>query len=207
MEKQDFINVFIKYIPLESIDYVMDYLWNSGKTFTFKVVRERKTVLGSHQYCFSSRHHTIKINHNLNKYNFLFTLVHELAHMEVRIRYQDKEIKSHGKEWKAIFSNMLSQTYQYYPLEIQDAIKNYQQDISASSCRDDKLYKLLKNYDEKTCLFLSDIPMKAFFKIKNDTHIFQKIDIFRTKYKCMDIKTKKEYRVPGLMEVEIIENV
>ena len=50
--------------------------------------------------------HLIRINSNLNKYSFLITLVHEMAHASIWNRYRGK-VKPHGLEWKMEFKRMI----------------------------------------------------------------------------------------------------
>ncbi|TAE73601.1 MAG: hypothetical protein EAZ85_06570 [Bacteroidetes bacterium] len=204
MEKQDFIDSLTQYIPSESIDYIVNYLCK-WQNIILKIKPERKYAVGTYHYDLEKNEHIISMNQNLNSYSFLFTLVHEIAHMETRISYKNKKIKPHGKEWQTIFRNLLTEVQIFFPTDIQNAIQNYQKDMRAATCRDDTLYKLLKKYDEKPCLFLDDIPINAYFVIENDSRVFQKKSVLRKNYKCIDIKTKKEYRVSGLLEVMLVD--
>ena len=48
----------------------------------------------------------IKINRDLNQYSFLITLVHELAHASIWIKF-GRRVKPHGDEWKSEFQRMM----------------------------------------------------------------------------------------------------
>ena len=39
------------------------------------------------------------MNNNLNKYSFLITITHEIAHMMIWEKHQNK-VDPHGEEWK-----------------------------------------------------------------------------------------------------------
>ena len=45
------------------------------------VTKERKSVLGDYRHAGMGSNHKISVNGNLNKYEFLITLLHELAQM------------------------------------------------------------------------------------------------------------------------------
>ena len=45
------------------------------------VTRERKSVLGDYRHAVLGANHKITVNGNLNKYEFLITLLHELEHL------------------------------------------------------------------------------------------------------------------------------
>jgi len=45
------------------------------------VTKARKSVLGDYRHAFQGANHKISVNGNLNKYEFLITLLHELAHL------------------------------------------------------------------------------------------------------------------------------
>src|SRR5437868_12893848 len=64
------------------------------------ITRERQSVLGDYRNKHFGRNHRISVNGNLNKYSFLITLLHELAHLVAFEKYGGR-IQPHGKEWKA----------------------------------------------------------------------------------------------------------
>ena len=45
------------------------------------VARERKSILGDYRHRTHYQNHRISVNGNLNKFSFLITLLHELAHL------------------------------------------------------------------------------------------------------------------------------
>ena len=48
----------------------------------------------------------IRINNNLNRYSFLITLIHEMAHASIWIKY-GRKVNPHGLEWKMEFKRMI----------------------------------------------------------------------------------------------------
>lgn len=51
--------------------------------------------------------HQITINQNLNKYAFLLTLVHEIAHLITYVNH-GWNVKGHGPEWKNCFKKQIT---------------------------------------------------------------------------------------------------
>ncbi len=194
-----------KYIPAKAIPFVVKHL--CAQDTLLKITPKRKRVEATYS---SPRlplnRHTITINNDLNEYAFLFTLMHEIAHMKVRIAHQHKPTpKPHGYEWKSIFSTILLEIMDCFPSDIIIAIENHIQDVAAATCRDKNLYKTFRQYDKETAIYLDDIPILSFFKIKGDIHTFQKISKIRKNFMCIEISSKLRYRVSGLAIVEKID--
>ena len=68
-----------KYLPEETVMVISE--WIIEFDFKLKITKERKTRLGDYTSPRGDLNHTITINYNLNKYAFLITLVHEVAHL------------------------------------------------------------------------------------------------------------------------------
>ena len=68
------------YLPEGSFEKVVQYLHHYKVHLT--ITRQRKSVLGDYRHAGGwGRNHQISINGNLNKFEFLITLLHELAHL------------------------------------------------------------------------------------------------------------------------------
>ena len=92
---------FRSFVPEKSIPQV-EYLLKQNN-FALKIVNERQTKHGDFRRLPNGRFQ-ITINNNLNSYQFLMTLIHEIAH---HITHQKFGIvKPHGKEWKMVFHLM-----------------------------------------------------------------------------------------------------
>lgn len=100
------MNRLFTLLPPDSVSMVSD-LVSSFDNLTISIVSPRKRKLGD--YCKQlSGTHRITLNENLPPYAMLIVLVHELAHLKTRLIH-GKNVTSHGKEWKAIYSNMLKE--------------------------------------------------------------------------------------------------
>src|ERR1700761_2471072 len=94
------------YLPEGSFDEVLYYLQHYKVQLT--ITRERKTVLGDYRNSHAGKNHRISVNGNLNKYSFLITLLHELAHLFTYERFGHR-VSAHGTEWKTEYGKILAQ--------------------------------------------------------------------------------------------------
>lgn len=193
------------FIPKKSLYYVCSYL--AEKNVFLKITRSRKTKYGDFRAEFKSKPCIITINHDLNKFAFLITLVHEMAHMECWLKHKNK-VKPHGKEWKNCFKDLMQPYFlnKLFPTEIMISLTEYMNNPAASSCSDLGLMRALKTYDNKpNVTYLEDIPENAVFKLGTN-RVFQKGEKRRKLYKCKDMANKKYYLINPLSEVIIINN-
>src|ERR1700694_32960 len=93
------------YLPPNTYEAVLDYLQQYQVHLT--VARERKSILGDYRHRLRDKNHRISVNGNLNKYAFLITLLHELAHLLTFEKYGNR-VAAHGKEWKLLFGQLLA---------------------------------------------------------------------------------------------------
>ena len=62
---------------------------------TKKVKKSRSSKYGDYRPPLKGSNHLITINYDMNKYAFLITLVHEIAHLTNWNKHKDK-VKPHG---------------------------------------------------------------------------------------------------------------
>jgi hypothetical protein len=193
------------YLPDGSFESVLHYIQLYKVQLT--VTRQRQTILGDYRHAYAGKGHRISINGNLNKYAFLITLLHELAHLFTYERYSHR-VQSHGKEWKTEFGKILTEfvAKKIFPADIESTLLHSLKNPAASSCGDVKLLRVLKNYDphQEGYLFVEQIPMGSLFKIKGN-RIFKKGEKIRTRYKCQELATGKWYLFSGVYEAEAIQ--
>jgi hypothetical protein len=127
-----------------------------------------------------------------------------MAHLTTYEKYGNR-VKPHGKEWKYEFilisQPILEKTI--LPDDITLALKNYLKNAKASSCSDDKLYRVLCRYNESKGIRLEELKKGDTFELNGK--IFVKGKKLRTRFECEAIPSHKKYRVLGLAEVEKIE--
>lgn len=189
------------FIPEGASQLVMDYLHQYKVHLT--VTRERKTVLGDYRNAVDGKNHRISVNGNLNKYAFLITLIHELAHLITFMHYGNK-VKSHGKEWKFIYAKMLEDFLKLniFPQDIIVAFRQTIHDLPASSCADEGLTRVLRNYDEPSegLMLIEQVNEGDFFETE-DKRVFRKGKRLRKRFECIEIATKRVYLFSPLYEV------
>src|SRR6476661_3653215 len=93
------------FLPPGSVNDVIHFLQIYKVHLT--ITRERMTVLGDYRNKHLLSNHRISVNGNLNKYSFLVTLLHELAHLLTYEKFGNR-ITPHGTQWKNEFSMILS---------------------------------------------------------------------------------------------------
>ena len=146
----------------------------------------------------------ITINNNLNKYQFLLTLIHEIAH---HVTYQKfGRVQPHGKEWKTIFQHLMLPFLQpeIYPKHILPILANYLKNPKASTDADVKLSLAFKEFSKETGKnFIFEVPYGSLFVFKKT--IYQRGKKRRTRIECLNTMNKKVYLFNQNVEVTIYE--
>jgi hypothetical protein len=208
MAKQEVpISQLQDYLPPGTYDAVLSYLRQFKVHLT--VARERKSILGDYRHRTHHANHRISVNGNLNKFSFLITLLHELAHLLTFEQFGNK-VLAHGREWKTIYGQLLDQFLQHkiFPPDIEKEILLSLQNPAASSCAEDGLLRVLRRYDAAGSNFLlvEEIMVNAVFRI-DDGRIFQKGKKLRKRFQCKEMASGKIYLFSPVYEVELINAV
>jgi SprT protein len=194
-----------KYIPEASVPVIAR--WVVQYDFKLRIKRERNTKLGDYRAPLNGSNHIITVNHNLNKYAFFITLVHEIAHLATYNKYKDN-VLPHGQEWKQEYKNLMRNfmSADIFPTDILLALQKYLINPAASSCSDADLLRVLKRYDEAHTnghlVFVEKIPIRAVFKY-NGGKLFEKGERIRTRYRCKEVSSGALYLFHALTEVEL----
>ena len=192
------------YLPEGSFDDVLYYLQHHHVHLT--ISRKRQSILGDYRHALSDKNHRISVNGNLNKYAFLITLLHELAHLFTYEQFGHR-VQAHGQEWKNEFSKILAKflLQNIFPADIKKALLHTLQNPAASSCGDEKLLRVLHNYDEKKegTHLVEQLAEGALFVIKGG-RIFKRGEKIRKRYKCVEVKTGKFYLFSPVYEVNVM---
>lgn len=191
------------FLPEGAFESVAAYLYEHKVHLT--ITRERRTVLGDYRHALRDRNHRISVNGNLNKYAFLITLIHELAHLVTFEQYGHR-VSAHGKEWKQVYRILLEQFLgrELFPADVEQALLRSLHNLPASSCADEPLMRVLRNHDhpDERGLLVEEIPEGALFSIEGG-RIFKKGKKLRKRYQCKEVATGKLYLFSGLYEVEL----
>lgn len=195
--------VLLKYLPEHAVEPVFELI--KANAVHLKIVNERVTRHGDYRRHPSGKHQ-ITVNANLNKYRFLITLVHEIAHLAAFEKY-GRNIKPHGVEWKITFQRLMMPFIrpEIFPNSVLPLVANHFRNPTASSDTDARLAFALKQFDERKpdIYFMHEVPSGSYFRIKNGS-VFQKRGLRVKRYECLEVKTGKLYLFNANAEVEII---
>ncbi|RRN77246.1 sprT domain-containing protein [Pseudoxanthomonas sp. SGD-10] len=196
--------VLVKYMPEEAALLISD--WIDKYRCEFKISKSRQSKFGDYRAPFQGKGHRISVNHNLNKYAFLVTTVHEFAHLVTYNQWQHK-VKPHGIEWKNNFKKMMLPFFEMriFPPDIESAVASYLKNPAASSCSDARLFKTLRSYDTKdeSMVSIEQVATNQTFSISGG-RVFKKISKNRTRYRCIEVETGKVYLFSPLAEVKVL---
>jgi len=173
-----------------------------------KIVNERVTRHGDYRRLPDGRH-LITVNASGNKYRFLITLIHEIAHLVAFERF-GRRIKPHGKEWKHTFQQLMLPFIrpEVFPNELLPLLAHHFKNPKASSSTDSRLAIAIKGYDaiqheDKSYVF--EIPLGSVFRIHNGK-LFKKGNKRVKRYECIEMATGKIYLFQPNAEVELIND-
>jgi len=174
----------------------------------FAIKAPRNTKLGDYRPPFGNeKHHRISVNGNLNSYSFLITTLHEFAHLETYLKFQDR-VKPHGEEWKQTYRNLLwpAITSGLLPKIIEDALMKSLTNTKASSCSDTQLSRVLRQFDvvQADLLALEELPKNATFAL-HGRH-FRKGDLRRTRFLCEELASRRNFLIHALASVQHLES-
>lgn len=195
-------NILQKYLPERAVEPVFALITQNG--VHLKIVNERKTRHGDYRKI--NGHVIITVNANLNKYKFLITLVHEIAHLVAFEKY-GMYIKPHGREWKHTFKHLMLPFINpaVFPQQLLPVLAKHFRNPKASSDTDAHLSIALKEFDAKNDKnYIFEIPIGSTFRIYNG-RVFKKGRKRVKRYECLDLATGQTYIFQPNAEVELLK--
>ena len=204
-KKESPLAALSSFLPEGSFEQVAHYLQQYKVHLT--IAKERQSILGNYRNKVVDKNHRISVNGNLNKYSFLITLLHELAHLLAHEKYGNR-IPAHGRQWKEEYGKILSEFIpkKNFPPEIEKLLVQNLKNPAATTCAEPQLIRALKKFDVKkgNHFFVEELPAGCLFKTKNGA-IFKKGERIRKRFKCIEVATKKLYLFSPVYEVEKFE--
>lgn len=195
-------DILEKYLPHAAVDGIFSLI--QKHRVHLKIVNERKTRHGDYRKI-NNKYHVITVNANLNKYKFLLTTVHEIAHL-VAFETYGRMIKPHGLEWKHTFRLLILPFINpnIFPNELLPLLARHFKNPPASSDIDAVLSMALKKYDTPTTkIFIDELPLGTHFHI-GDGRVFQKGKLRVKLFECKELESKKIYLFRPNSQVEVI---
>jgi hypothetical protein len=199
MNSKEVRQILEKHVPTASVDYSFS-LWESYR-FNFKLRKARLSKVGDFTYR-PGQTQQITINQDIHPYLFLTTYIHEVAHLKVHLQFGHR-VSAHGKEWKAVFQELMVPVMDpvIFPLPLLKGLKKHVANPKASSFSDSELTALFRAYDDKPnkAVLVTQLPQGSIFSFHG--RWFKKGITKRTRVLCLELKTKRQYLVPGDAEV------
>lgn len=192
-----------KYLPERSVHPCLELI--KDHRVHLKIVNERVTRHGDYRRLPDGKH-LITVNATLNRYRFLITLVHEIAHLVAFEKY-GRNIKPHGLEWKRTFQFLMLPYLrpEIFPSKLLPLLAMHFKNPKASSSTDARLSIALQHFDtqesDKTYVF--QLPFGSVFRIYNGK-LFKKGNKRVKRFECVEVKTGRVYLFQPNAEVELI---
>ena len=196
-------DVLARYLPDHAVEPLFELIRLYG--VHLKIVNDRVTRHGDYHRD-ASGYHRITVNASLNKYRFLITLVHEIAHLAAFEKF-GRAIKPHGDEWKLTFQKLMVPFIRpdIFPGHLLPLLARHFRNPKASSDTDATLSLALKQFDEgkddKNYIF--EVPYGALFRIHNGK-VFKKGAQRVKRFECQEVNTGRVYLFNPNAEVEIL---
>ncbi|HCP40411.1 MAG TPA: sprT domain-containing protein [Cryomorphaceae bacterium] len=194
----------LPYLPSAEVLPLLDK-WLKDEAFELAVNKPRTTKLGDFRPPRKGARAKITLNRNLGKYQFLTTLVHEIAHLKVWNAY-GRKAAPHGIEWKTLFGKMLIEMVENcaFPAEYRTALMNHATKPKSAVGGDLQLQKVVLQLDSnKEVLLLDDLKIGTTFNFKG--RHFKKLEKRRTRALVEEVRSKKQYTIPLVAQVDTVQ--
>ena len=179
--------------------------WAREYSFELKITRPRSTKLGDFRPPRPGQIAKLTLNGNLGPYQFLTTLTHELAHLIAWERY-GRRAMPHGKEWKTIFSAMLTELERYcdWPVAYSTALKKHAKSPKSAVGGDPLLQQTILKLDGMDDqLLLQELAPGDAFVFKNRAFTFS--EKRRTRALVVEHGTKRQFTIPLVARIERLD--
>jgi predicted SprT family Zn-dependent metalloprotease len=192
------------FIPENSTGYILD--WFQFHPVQFRISKARSSKFGDYRAPVKNLPARISVNRNLNRFDFLITLVHEMAHHEVwtetslpilgaGIHGRKRRPRPHGKEWKTQYQQLMSPLMEesVFPAEVVHHLARYFENPRSSSKSNEHLVVALKKYDAPDdSVFIESLPLNAVFSLPAGKK-FRKQEKLRKRYRCVCLANGRIY--------------
>lgn len=191
-----------KHLPSRKASRIIQYL--AEARCELKITKPRKTKRGDFRQ--SGKNLSISVNHDTNSFRFLFTLVHEIAHLKTFLDNGNR-VKPHGIEWKRNFQEL------FYELKMEEefakdedlllVVRSELKAPKACSGVNLEVEKAFIPYDEGSGIYLDELVVGEKFLFRG--HQYQKLETRRTRVMCLNLKNQRKYTINKAALVEVSE--
>jgi SprT protein len=192
------------FLPENSPAYILN--WFQSNPVQLRISKARTSKFGDYRAPLKNSPARISINRNLNRYDFLITLVHEMAHHEVWLESvapvpvfgfhkRKRRLRPHGKEWKNHYRTLMAPLMKesVFPAEVLQALENQFEHPRSSAKANENLVLALREYDPPdNSVFVESLPFDALFALPSGRQ-FRKREKLRKRYQCRCLGNGKIY--------------
>lgn len=188
------LDALSSFMPVGALNYLS--VWGSAFPIHIKVTRPRHSKLGDYRKLKNGKHQ-ITINGNLSPFLFFFVLTHEMAHLIAFEKYH--KISPHGKEWKQTFGQLLLESLEVYPQDLQEILKSFAKNPKASFNADVSLARYFKAPPSHQSL-IEDLELGDVFYYRSQE--YQIHEKRKKRYLCIHLGTGRQYLFSPTAEVQ-----
>lgn len=189
------------YLP-ENTSLELFQHWLEREEFALQLKKPRASKLGDFRPPQKGQKPTITLNSNLKPYQFLTTLVHEIAHLKTWNTY-GRKAAPHGVEWKSCFAQMLIELSRDPALHpnYKEAILRHSQRPKSNTGADMNLQKVILGLDEvNPVALLGELGPEDEFVFRNRR--FKYLGKRRTRALVEELSTGRQFTIPLVAQIE-----
>ena len=194
----DYSDALAKHLPPPAIPPIAEFLFNNK--ISLVISRPRQTKLGDYSFPnpLKNHGHRISINANLDKYSFLWVMLHEIAHYQAFVAF-GKRLKPHGNEFQKAFAKNLRffNERHCFPAETEKLVNEYYSKLPLRKSLERKIEHTFREMAGETTqqegVPLSELVENDFFSFRK--RIFKKLETRRTRCKCLCLNNNRLYLV------------
>ncbi|WP_312321920.1 SprT-like domain-containing protein [Soonwooa sp.] len=191
------IETLKSYLPENALSFLK--IWFADYPIHIKITRNRNSKLGDYRKM-PDQSHQITINSTLEPDLFFFVLTHELAHL-IAFEKFGRRISAHGNEWKTTFAQMILESLDIYPQELQLILKKFSKSPKANFMSSSDLVRYF-HFDQLKDdeVFMESLQIGDRFMYREDAY---KVEEKRKKlYLCINSTNAKKYLFKPLAKVQ-----
>lgn len=191
------IETLKSYLPENALSFLK--IWFADYPIHIKITRNRNSKLGDYRKM-PDQSHQITINSTLEPDLFFFVLTHELAHL-IAFEKFGRRISAHGNEWKTTFAQMILESLEIYPQDLQLILKKFSKSPKANFMSSSDLVRYF-HFDQlkEDEAFMESLQIGDRFMYREDAY---KVEEKRKKlYLCINSTNAKKYLFKPLAKVQ-----
>ena len=168
--------------------------WLARLNVELILTKPRRSKLGDVRAGPSGCRDRISINRDLEPFQFLITIAHEIAHAQVW-QSSRRRHAPHGLRWKTAFGKLLLElsAITTLPAGFRRAIHNHAQAPTSSTGRDLELMHALRSLERTNELWLDEVSIGTVFQFRGQR--FRKLKSNRTRCKCVHLGNHLQYTI------------